>query len=348
MPESPERGRRVKRESMDEIRRWSTSSVPPPQRLDYFAAALSEAVNPLGISGADPRRFRAELSSAQLGAVGVTKTIGSAHAAIRGRQEIALGGEHSFNMLLTLDGAWSAEHRGSARMAPRDVMVLDSSFPLRAEVRNDFVAINVAVSEPWLRRWLPDPGALVARRIPGDSLWGMALSSYLGELTPELAARPPLPASVMADQVGSLLALTVNAMRNGAASPKPAERSLAERIAQIVQERCAEPELTAADVACTLDISVRTLHRTLSASKRTFGALLIEARAVIATRMLTAPIFRRLTIGEISRRAGFLSASHFTRVIRLRTGRTPRQLRRMAQTDCEEDREEDGEGFVRK
>ena len=337
MPESPERGRRVTFEATEEIRRWSTSAVPPAQRLDYFAAALSEAVNPLGISGADPHRFRAELSSARLGAVSVTKTIGSPHAATRGRREIALGGEHSFNMLLTLDGAWSAEHRGAARMAPRDVMVLDSSFPLRAEVGHDFVAINVAVSEPWLRRWLPDPGALVARRIPGDSLWGMALSSYLGELTPELAARPPLPASLMADQIGSLLALTVNAMRNGSASPKPAERSLAELIGEMVTARCVEPELTAADVAGALDVSVRTLHRTLSASGRTFGVLLIEARAVAGTRMLTAPIFKRLTIGEISRRAGFLSPSHFTRVIRLRTGRTPRQLRRDAETDCAED-----------
>jgi AraC-like DNA-binding protein len=342
MPELPERGRRVTLETTEEIRRWSTSAVPPPQRLDYFAAALSEAVNPLGISGADPERFRAELSSAHLGAVCVTKTVGSPHAAIRGRPEIALGGEHSFNMLLTLDGSWNAEHRGAARMAPRDVMVLDSSYPLRAEVRQDFVSINVAVSEPWLRRWLPDPGALVARRIPGDSLWGMALSSYLGELTPELAARPPLPASVMADQVGSLLALTVNAMRNGAASPKPAERSLSELIAELVAARCAEPELTAADVAGALDVSVRTLHRALSASQRTFGTLLIDARTATATRMLTAPIFKRLTIGEISRRAGFLSPSHFTRVVRLRTGRTPRQLRRAAETDGADEAEDIG------
>jgi AraC-like DNA-binding protein len=317
----------------EEIRRWSTSSVPPIQRLDYFAAALSEAVNPLGVSGADPHRFHAELSSAQLGAVCVTKTVGSAHTSIRGRREIALGGEHTFNMLLTLDGSWSAEHRGMSRMGARDVMVLDSSFPLRAEVSFDFVAINVAVSEPWIRRWLPDPGALVARRIPGDSLWGQALSSYLGELTPELAARPPLPVSIMSDQVGSLLALTVNAMRNGAPSPKPAERSLAELIVELITARCSEPELTAAEVAAALSVSVRTLHRTLSASGHTFGAILIDARTATATRMLTAPIFKRLTIGEISRRAGFLSPSHFTRVIRLRTGRTPRRLRREAETD---------------
>jgi AraC-like DNA-binding protein len=324
----------------DEIRRWSTSDVPAEQRLDYFAAAISQAVNPLSVSSADPGLFHAEVSTSKLGAISVTKTEGSGHTVVRGRSEISQGGEHNFNLVLTLDGVWGTEHRGVARMVPRDVMVFDSTYPLRREVRQRYRALTVAVSEQWLRRWLPDPAALVARRIPGDSLWGQALSSYLGEFTPELAARPPLPASIMTDQVGSLLALTVSAMKGPAPTPRPAERSLVQLIAEMVMARSSEPALTALDVARSLDVSVRTLHRALSASGRTFGALLIDARATTAERMLLAPIFKRLTIGEIGARAGFVSPSHFTRVIRERTGRTPRQLRRESETDGVEDVEE--------
>jgi AraC-like DNA-binding protein len=43
--------------------------------------------------------------------------------------------------------------------------------------------------------------------------------------------------------------------------------------------------------------------------------------------MLTSPLFNRVTTAEIGRRAGFVSASHFARVIRRRTGRTPLELR---------------------
>jgi AraC-like DNA-binding protein len=38
-----------------------------------------------------------------------------------------------------------------------------------------------------------------------------------------------------------------------------------------------------------------------------------------------------VTTAEIGRPAGFLDASHFTRVLRRRTGRTPLQMRRARQ-----------------
>jgi AraC-like DNA-binding protein len=93
-----------------------------------------------------------------------------------------------------------------------------------------------------------------------------------------------------------------------------------------------EPQLTAADVADALNISVRTLHRTFAAAHEVFGCSLIQARARLALRMLTSPLFNGVTTAEIGRRAGFLSASHFARVMRNRTGQTPVQLRRNGET----------------
>lgn len=312
------------------IQRWSTAAVPASQRLDYFAAALSEAVNPLRVCKADPRSFHADLSFANLGDIGVTKATGGAHGSMRGRAELALSGEHRFNLLVSLTSAWTAEHRGALRMAPRDVLVMDSEFPTRTDVRTAFTAVNVSVSASWLRQWVPDPHVLAARRIPGASLWGLTLSSYLSELSPELAAAPPLPLSVIADQVGALLALTAANMRTAFKARTVATRALRERIQDCIAQRCTELHLTAADVAASAQVSVRTLHRTLAAANQTFGGQLIEARSGVAVRMLTSPLFRRVLTAEIGHRAGFTSPSHFARVIRMRTGRTPRQLRAAA------------------
>lgn len=309
------------------IQRWSTAEVPASKRLDYFAAALSEAVNPLGVCKADPQTFHADVSFAYLGEIGVTKTTGEAHGSFRGRAELALGGEHKFNLLMSLASPWSADHRGELRMAPRDVLIMDSEFPAKTDVRTPFTAINVSVSEPWLCRWVPDPHLLAARRIPGDSPWGLTLSSYLSELSPELSAAPPLPLSVIADQVGSLLALMASSMRDAAQVRTLATRALHERIKDCIVQRCTELHLTAADVAASTQVSVRTLHRTLAAANETFGGQLIQARADVAMRMLNSPLFRRVFTAEIGRRAGFLSPSHFARVIRMRSGQTPRQLR---------------------
>lgn len=311
------------------IKRWSTVDVPLATRLDYFAAALSEATFPVGVDNADPLSFHAEVSAADFGTVSVCKAMGSPHGTFRGRSELARTDSHLFNLAMTLRSSWTAEHRGSLRMLPRDLLIFDSQYPLRTDVRNPFIAIHLVVSEPWLRRWIPNPHVLTARRIPGNSLWGLALSSYVSELSPDLVAAPPLPLSVMADQVGSLIALTARALREAAmVDNTPAVQSLSDRIVDCIAQRCTEPELTATDVAKSLDISVRTLHRTFAATNATFGDKLIEGRARVALRMLTSPLFNRVTTTEIGRRAGFLSASHFARVMRKQTGRTPLHLRR--------------------
>ena len=317
----------------DAVQRWSTGDVPPSQRLDYFAAAVSEAVTPLTIEGGDAISFHGEVSFAKLGAIDVSRASGSPHRSSRGRKELARSKEHVFNLMTTLKAPWSAEHRGPVRMMPRDVLILDSSFPLKAEVREEFELVNVVVTEEWLRRWVPDPNALAARRIPGNSMWGLALSSYLAEMSPELAAAPPLPLSVMADQVGSLLALTVSAMQSSPAATSAGTKSLQTRIRDCIDQRCAEPQLTATDVAEAVGVSVRTLHRTLASAGETYGGFLMEARARTALRMLRSPLFKRVTTGEIGRRAGFMSGSHFVRVIRARCGQTPKQLRSGGQAE---------------
>lgn len=311
------------------IRRWSTGEVEASKRLDYFAAALSESVAPMGVDAADAKTFRGDLSFAEFGEIRVLKAFGSAHGAFRGKAELARHTEHTFNLLIGLQAPWTAEHRGQVRLMPRDVLLFDSDRPLKTDVRDDFKAINVSMPERWIRRWLPDPGLLTGQRIPGDSLWGLALSSYLGELSPELVAAPPLPLSVIADQVGSLLALTASALRDPVPRPARAARALHKQIEECIAQRCTEHGLTAADVSAAVGISVRTLHRTLAALNDSFGGRLIEARTRIALRMLTSPLFKRVTSEEIGRRAGFLSHSHFARVMRRRTGKTPRQLRKM-------------------
>src|SRR5262249_45021807 len=220
-------------------------------------------------------------------------------------QELARTLNHSFNLAMTLQSSWTADHRGPLQLLPRDVVIVDSQYPIKADLRDPFVAINVAVSEPWLRPCLPMPNVPSPRRLPRNWLWGLALSSYLSELSPDLAAAPPVPWSVLSDQVGSLLALTASGLRSETPAFSPAVRSLHERIQECIEQRCTESQLTAADVAASLSISVRTLHRVLAAAHETFGNKLIETRAQIALRMLTSRLFNRVTTAEIGRRAGF-------------------------------------------
>jgi AraC family transcriptional activator of tynA and feaB len=312
---------------IDPIQRWSTKDIEPNRRLDYYESALNTAVIPMGLTHADAPTFSFEMTYASFAGVGVCKQLGPPHGAARRRSDIAQSIEHNFTLLMNLETPWAVDHRGLKEMSPFDVLVMDSEQPSHFDVKQSFTAINVSVSEPWLRRWLPDPSILAARRIPAESPWGRALSAFLGQLSPDLAVAPPLPLSVIADQIGSLLALAASARCGATIANSPAVRSLCEQIHDCIAQRSIESDLTAADVAASIGISVRTLHRTLASANQTFGGVLIADRARVATRMLHSPAFNRVTTAEIGRRAGFTSAAHFARVVRNRTGQTPLQLR---------------------
>src|SRR6516162_11414140 len=127
----------------DAIQRWSTAAVLQSQRLDYFAGALSEAVYPLGIDRADPTIFNAEVSSANLGPIGVCKTVGSPHQSRRGRSELARTAEHSYVLLMLMDTTWGADHRGRLHLSPRDVLIIDSEYQLKTVVNSPLTAVAV-------------------------------------------------------------------------------------------------------------------------------------------------------------------------------------------------------------
>jgi len=318
----------------DLITRWATSGVPQAQRLDYWAASLTDALIPLGLDNADPRTFRSEMSHAAFGPIHIVRQSGSSHRCFRTRSELARSAEHSFNLVMAVNCPWRIDHLGQSAMSAGDVLLADSSHPISMRIDREYDIVNLGFSEEWLRRWLPDPHRLIARRIPGNSPWGRALAAYLRELSPELAAEPPLPLPVIADQVGSLMALTAIAAGNAPAiASTPAARSLYLRIQDCLMQRCVEPHVTAVDVAASANTSVRTLHRVLATANETFAGALVVARARVATRMLMSPLFNRLTTAEIGRRAGFPSASHFARVMRAHTGRTPLHLRRDAHSE---------------
>jgi len=279
----------------------------------------------------DPRDCESELSALQLGPVTFAAERGSAQRCVRARPEIRRTKEHCFNLLLVLSGSWHVTHVARTHFGPGDLIFHDSRYPLEVELPPDHSDFNLQLSEQFVRKWVPNPAWLVGRRISAESHWGRVLSNYVAQLSPEFILQAPLSQSVLIDQVGALLALTATELGGRLASSKPVERSLRDQVDDQIKQRCTETSLQAADIARSLDISTRTLHRVLAACGETFGATLIRARFEVAVRMLQSPLFDRVTTAEIGRRAGFSDASHFSRVVRRQTGQTPLQMRRARQ-----------------
>jgi AraC-like DNA-binding protein len=176
----------------------------------------------------------------------------------------------------------------------------------------------------WLERWLPSPARSLGRAYSASTRWGLPLGSLLTTAADEID-HAALPRSVIADQIGSCLALAVG---HQPAVGTRHRGKLAQRLLRLIEERHADPGLDPGEVARALGISTRYLHALLAESGATFSAALNRVRLTRASEMLADVRLDGLQVAEISWRCGYLDPSYFTRVFRQRFGACPREWRK--------------------
>jgi AraC family transcriptional activator of tynA and feaB len=303
------------------VQYFSADHIPPRMRLDQWMFILSESVFPISEWTA-VKDFHFELGEARLGCLTASRQTVSAHRSHRTRQDVERSSDRKF-LLFVGEIPWEIDHNGhNERILGGDCVLVDSHLEHRIICPDGFRGVILRLPVNWLQTWLPEAEPLVGRRIACDSQWGRIISPIARQLTPELAAAPPLPHGVLVDQLGATLALIAGAQETHTVP------DLLRKVQDCIWQRSTELELTAADVAATLNISPRMLHRVLAASYLTFASQLLDARVGVGQQMLASPSFRQLTIAEVARQSGFISPLHFLRALRKRTGQTVLELER--------------------
>ena len=304
------------------IRHLSTRAVPAGYRLEYWMGLVRDSMWPVSEWRGAAQDLNVDLQEAPLGCLtSVLETATGLPHSRRTRGDV-LNSAESCYCLFTTDERVDWAHNGhSARLHAGDLVLLgqgehDSYMP-----ESGFRSNILKLPAHWLESWLPDPKFLVGRKIARDSRWGRVLSPMVRQLTPEVAAAPPLPHEVLVDQLGTTLALIADENQVRSAP------ELFRRIQDCIRQRYVEQRLTAAQVAASLNLPSSTLHRALAANNATFASQLLDARVAAALEMLTSRSFEQLTTAEIARQTGFMSARYFTRVLRKRAGKTPSALR---------------------
>ena len=312
------------------VLRWSTDDVRQSERLDYWLGAVCEGLDEHEVNSPKDAEFSASLQSASCGQVLVNTVQGTPQNVYRTKPNIARSDRGCFYLLSTRDAPWTGgQKNGLSRLLPGDAMLLDSLQPYEMHFAEAANLITLQLPVDWVESWLTDPQAHCGRRIDATSGWGQPLSSFIQQLTPELAATPPLPAKLMTDQLGSLLALGTNDFAEHEGKESRTVAAFVRKATEFLHQRYAEHGLTAQAIAGDLYISERTLHRYFARSGATFLQHLMKHRMAVAERMLRDPRFDRITVSEIGRRVGLVDTSHFIRQCRSSLGVTPASLRRM-------------------
>ncbi len=304
------------------FQKFTTQSIAQAQRFDYWMSVMNQSLWRVTDWSDVAEDFQVELSSAKLGRLVTLSESISPHRSRRTRADLDKSEERSYHLFVSTAPTWGFAHRGgNGRLSSGDVLMLAEG-EHETICPDGFEGVILKCPEDWMRTWIPDPEILAGQTLARDSKWGRVLSPIIRQMTPQLALAPPLPHRVLVDQLGAMLGLAAG---DTASRVMP---DLVERIRECIRERCGDGSLTADDVAATINLPPRVLHRVLATAGSTFAEDLISARVAVAISMLAARSCRQITLEEIAGAAGFSSQAHFIRVLRRRTGRGPEEFRR--------------------
>ena len=305
--------------------RWSSTGLPPVEALRSWKRRASEAITPLHITVPDETRFVAHMHDQAIGPLRLVDLEVSPQKVVHISAEQPRRGEAAY--LLT------HFHRSRSPISAcvgsnafaidvGQFVLIDSAQSYDMSMGDDHRALVLIMPASWLERNVPDPGRLLGRPIAAAK-WGLPLASYLEAMADHLA-EAPLSRSVIADQLGTLIALAIG---DQPATATPHKVKLARRAVRLIEDRHSDAELTPDDIATELGVSKRYLHALLAEAGTTFLAVLGRIRLHRSTELLADPRYRHEQIAEIAWRCGYMDPSYFSRVFRRCYGMGPREWR---------------------
>lgn len=304
---------------------WSTSDVAPRERLSYWVEAVCEAFFELRVDSRAGDAFEGAAHMRPLGPLGmIFMELGDQHIE-RTAAQISRSRSEQYQLIQYRNQAGLVTQSGrEAWVDPGGFTLVDSRQPFTIDNSAGLDALSIALPADWVEGWLPRPEEALARAFKAGAGWTGILSELLRRLRPERDGGLTLPGAVGAEQIGSLLALTLN--QEPAVDERPSVGMLL-RLRDTIKGGCHEAMLSPEKVAEHHGISVKTVHHALAAGGTSFGAELNAARLEGAHRMLADSRFRRLQVADIAQRWGFASASHFARQFRDRFECSPTGFR---------------------
>lgn len=313
---------------------WTSAGLARREAVRAWQEWAARTIAPIDVCVFDENQFAARWSSHGVGQLRLLRLEAPAQRVVHCGNERGSGkATPSIQLVYARHGALKTRMGGKRfTVQPGEFVLLDNTRFYQMEMDTAHEAVDLMMPLGWLDRYLPDPGALLARPVSAREGWGAPLGSLLETLVDGLGAegidRTPLPRPMIAEQVGTLLTLATGfhePVENQQIGRHRAQ--LARQILRRIETDFADPELSAGGVAADLGISLRTLQALLAGSGTSFVQELTATRLDRASDMLSDPRGRGLSVGEIAFRCGFLDPGYFARAFRKRFGTSPSEWR---------------------
>lgn len=307
---------------MSVIETFSTSSVAPLQRLDFWNRITADTFTGLAVDSPDDA-FSAKMARWRLGNLTMIRPI-SQRATVHRWKDGA--GERPDRLIFHL------QHRGSCRNGQwqREAALVGGDFTIVhggdgyfTELSDDNEMLVVEMPRAALASRLPDfedqlcrtiPGAAPGTRLVHDFLLSLWRQGDQGDADPDWQ-------DGIANVFLDLLAFAIRGVRAVNVSPQGTR----DRILALIEARLADPELRTGAIAMELGVSLRTVQNVFAAMSTTPSAFIQQRRLERAAERLKSGGPNSIT--ELAFELGFNDSAYFTRCFRQHFGVAPREWR---------------------
>jgi AraC-like DNA-binding protein len=254
--------------------------------------------------------------------------VSGAQSVTRSADAISADPADAFFLNLPLsEGTHAAQDGRTARLAPSDFAIVDSTRPFELGFSAPFRQVSVQVPRELLAARGVRESA-TGTRIDGSRGIGAVASGALRALATDSSALDRRGARTLADHLCGLVALAVG--EQATTAPWTAHEQLLSAALGHVEELLSDPDLAPRDVADRIAVSPRHLHRLFAERGTTFGRWLLERRLEHGRGGLVDPAQPDRAIADIAHAVGFRDPSYFARAFKARYGITPRAARQEA------------------
>jgi len=304
----------------------STDAVPAADRAPQWCEWVSQRFGGLESDLYGDNDFDGHIASSQAGDVILTRLEANRHRVLR-TAKMARTSETSY---LKIVAPWQGEavvqqagREASARAGAWVIYDTTGTYEIANPTRVDHLI--VMVPQDALRERGLDLQGTMARRLGANGISRVALETMRNTYL-ELPNMSEAAARGAGEMIKQLLRLSLLELAGQETSGTQRE-ALRDRIRSYVHQHLRDPELSVDGIARALNCSRRHLYNAFAGEGESIAAYIQGERLKACIRDLQQGSATARPITDIALSWGFGNASHFSRVFRDHTGKTPREFR---------------------
>jgi AraC family transcriptional activator of tynA and feaB len=305
--------------------KWTSRGFKPRERFEAWQDALNQSHLRWTLCNRAAKGFAADIEVGSLQDMQVVRCQCHPCSGFRSKQEIASDSDAYYGLLLMYQGREDVQvGSNSATLGPGDILLWDSTIPIRFRLHSPVHKITVLVPQGRMHDALPQSRRLVGKTIDWRRGLGAVAASHISALGSQASYLDQEQTSPAAETALELIATSLGCQRTVAGSA--AREELLADIKKHIEANLDDPELGPKSLAQRFGVSLRYVHQLFAEDTTTVSRWIMSRRLERCRReLVVAGPHKNIT--ELAFRWGFNDAAHFSRVFKQRYGVPPRAYR---------------------